>query len=142
MKAAIAALGAAALVLGGCAAVPGAAVPGMAPTGGWRAVEIGGAPAIGHVTLSLAPEGRIGGRACNHIGGTYELPAPGRIRFGPITATRMLCQPEAIMEQERRFAQILAAATSYSIAGEGTLVLAAPDGRAVRFVRDPAAGGL
>jgi heat shock protein HslJ len=44
----------------------------------------------------------------------------------------MACE-RAIMEQERRFLSILAAARSYSRYGNGSLSIIAPDGRAIRF---------
>ena len=99
----------------------------------WRAQDVNGVPVTGDrpPTLRLQGKRATGNAGCNNFAGSYKLKS-GRIEFGPVISTRMACDP-AVMEQERRFISILAAARSFTRYGNGSLSLIAPDGRAIRF---------
>lgn len=99
----------------------------------WVAQDVNGVPVAGARPLTLRFEGEraSGSAGCNSFSGSYEA-GEERLEFGPLAATRMACEPD-IMEQERRYLSILAAARSYSRYGNGSLSVIAPDGRAIRF---------
>ena len=98
------------------------------------AQDVNGVPVAGSKPLTLRLDGgRASGSAgCNSFTGSYEIESEDRIEFGPLATTRMACEPD-VMEQERRYLAILAAARSFSRYGNGSLSVIAPDGRAVRF---------
>lgn len=109
------------LALGAGAALPLSAqdTPPAAPAsleGEWLAEDIGGGGVLDRLqtTLLLAPDGSVSGfGGCNRYRGTVRLEA-GRIRFGPLAATRMACTPAA-MEQEHRFLAALEKATGFRL---------------------------
>jgi heat shock protein HslJ len=122
------------LALSGCATASEGRRIG---SGAWRAVDINGFPvaATPAVTLQLGDGKASGSGGCNSFSGTYDLQSKEGIRFGPLATTRMACEP-AVMAQEQRFLAILAAARGYSLYGDGSLSLIAPDGRAIRLRRN------
>ena len=99
----------------------------------WRAQDLNGLPAVGDRPLTLRLDGgqASGNSGCNSFTGTYKI-SEGKLEFGPLASTRMMCDA-AVMEQETRFLSILAATRSYSRYGSGAVSVIAPDGRAIRF---------
>jgi putative lipoprotein len=94
-----------AMTAAGCATGPqeaGPLPPGLDGTS-WRAVTITGLPVLEGAasTLSFTGDGIGGQAACNRYRGPLAQ-RDGRLRVGPLAATRMACAPE-VMEQERRF---------------------------------------
>lgn len=117
-------------------ACSGSGIPRIG-SGDFVAADVNGVPVQSgtRLTLRLAPEGEASGNSgCNSFTTRYQTKSRDRIDFGPIAATRMAC-PAAVMEQEARFVAILDAAESYSVYGNGSLSIIAPDGRAIRFRR-------
>ena len=106
-------------------------------SGDFVASDVNGVPIAGEkrLTLRLGEDGQASGNSgCNSFTATYQTRSRERIDFGPIASTRMACPPD-VMEQEARYLAILDAAESYSVYGNGSLSIIAPDGRAVRFRR-------
>lgn len=120
------------LALGACAS-PGDMRLG---TGEWQAVSVNGAPlaAGSQPTLRLA-DGRASGSAgCNSYFASYQTGAREALRFSGVGSTRMACA-EPLMDQERRFLNILENASGYSFYRDGDLAIIAADGRVIRFRR-------
>lgn len=82
------------------------------------------------ITLTFGFDGRLSGTGgCNRLIGNYvrqdtklTISAPGM--------TMMACPP-ALMEQERRFADVLSGVQRYRIDRAGALVLTSSDGRTI-----------
>lgn len=56
------------------------------------------------ITLELTRDGRIRGSAgCNRFFAEYKVTQTDSVAYGPLGITRMTCEPEEIMEQERAF---------------------------------------
>jgi len=101
----------------------------------WRAEDIGGAGIIdsSRATLTFGADGRISGSAsCNAYSGGYSLDHGTLSITSQLIATKKTCAP-ALMDQERRFLAILGAARRIELLPTGALVVAAPDGRSLRF---------
>ena len=134
------------LACGALAAPVGAAPVGAAPTDAadgpetatpeglllgaeWVIEDIGHAGIIdnSHATLEFRPDGRVGGRgSCNNWSGTYELAGTSLVITG-IASTRMACA-EALMDQERRFFDVLGAVERFKVTRDGALVLSTAEG--------------
>jgi heat shock protein HslJ len=103
----------------------------------WRAVDIGGRPAImSHrpASMQLDSQGRAGGAGgCNQWHAQYRIERQG-ISFTQIGSTRMLCQGPA-GEQENIFFDILQSVDRYTLWPDGALALATPQGRTIIFRR-------
>jgi heat shock protein HslJ len=57
--------------------------------------------------IQFGADGRVSGNAgCNRFGGNYSEDG-GKLSFGPLAMTRMMCPPPD-MERERAFTEILA----------------------------------
>ena len=101
----------------------------------WRAEDIGGGGIIdrSHATLKFGADGRVSGSAsCNQYSGSYDL-GRGELRFtSALVATQRACAP-SLMDQERRFLAILAAARRIELMPTGALLLSTPDGMSLRF---------
>ena len=98
---------AATLLVSGCAPVTGSVPPDLALTR-WLVEDLEGRGVVDRVqsTLELGERGAAAGNlACNRFTTTYEQSGPG-LRFGQVGATRKMC-PEAVMDQERRFTEVL-----------------------------------
>jgi heat shock protein HslJ len=96
------------LVLAACAPVSGSVPPDLALTR-WRVEDLDGRGVVDRVqsTLEFGERGAASGNlACNRFTTTYEQSGP-RLGFGRVAATRMMC-PEAVMDQERLFSDVLA----------------------------------
>lgn len=119
------------LLLAGCARLsPGAGGPdtpepsAAAPdvVGAWVLVEgthDGAAievPNGWRVTMNLSDDGEVGGQACNHYGGTYDLDG-GRISFSAMSMTEMACE-EPMMTIEAAYHAALAAVSTAERSGE------------------------
>ena len=108
---------------GGAAGAAGdsaAALPGTS----WLAEEIerGGVLDRLRTTLSFNGEGSVSGTGgCNRYSGPVEITGSS-IRFGALAATMMACPP-AVMQQEQRFFDALAAARQWRQTPERKLVL-------------------
>jgi heat shock protein HslJ len=130
------ALSMAALAISGCAATStGGGSAAATPTGPvWVAEDIGGRGIIdsSHVTLALDGKGRASGRSgCNHYSGQYRL-SGRKLHITQVAGTMMACAP-ALMDQEKRFLDILARASAWRIEATGALIIFTPDGVSLRF---------
>jgi len=89
----------------------------------WRVLDIKGTPTSekARPTLSVAEDGRAGGKGgCNNYFTEASFEAD-RLTFGPAAATRMVCAPE-IMAQEAAYFAALAAVAGFEL-GQGSLRL-------------------
>ena len=68
------------------------------------------------ITLNLT-DGEVGGQACNHYGGTYQLTDDGRIGFSAMSMTEMACA-EPMMSAEAAYHAALAAVDRVSRSGD------------------------
>ena len=95
----------------------------------YRVEWIGERPLIdrSHLTITLGEDGRAYGSAgCNHWFASYRRDGDA-LRFEQPGATRKLCAP-ALMEQEQRFLKQLAASQIWNIDSAGTLTLVGTSG--------------
>jgi len=119
------------LLLAGCArlgpgaggsATPDPSVGGTDVIGAWvllRGTQTGTAidvPDGWRVTLSFSEDGEVGGQACNHYGGTYQLDG-GRIAFSAMSMTEMACE-EPMMTVEAAYHAALAGVTAVERSGD------------------------
>ena len=110
------------------------AIDGRRPTPG------GNAP----ITLIFGSDGHIAANGgCNGFGGRYMLTGEGLKIYGPMIGTQIACTP-TMMDQERGFQSILAAAQTLTPQPDGSLLLSAADRRTVLLgpVQEAAAPGL
>lgn len=98
-----------------------------------RAPPLPAAPSAA-VRLTLQAEGArvVGHAGCNRFSGGYALDGAA-LRFTPLAATRMACEPEA-MDLERRVLAMLGAVGGWRVDGD-QLVLLAGDRVLARFGR-------
>jgi heat shock protein HslJ len=69
------------------------------------------------ITASFGPGGQVSGSAgCNRYTGAYTRTGD-RLAIGPLATTRMLCDPPAVMEQERAFVSAMQAAAHVAFQG-------------------------
>lgn len=103
----------------GCAGEPDALLVGEE----WVVEDIAGQPADrSRATLDFGVDGRLAGRAsCNAYTTTYAL--TGETLAIGTTATGMKSCPPAVMEQERRFMDILKRVRMFDVTDTGMLVL-------------------
>lgn len=107
--------------------------PGLAGTS-WRAETITGLPVLDGTdsTLTFLGTDRIAGlAACNRYNGSIAV-KDGRVRVGPLVATRMACTPP-VMEQERRFTTALEQAQRFALEGSTLLLHSAGRPEPTRF---------
>lgn len=96
----------------------------------WVVEDIAGAGVIdrSRATVNFGADGRIFGRAsCNNYTGEYVLTG-AELAVSRLAATEKACAP-ALMEQERRFLDILQQARRFTLTPEGALILYAEDDR-------------
>ena len=101
----------------------------------WRAEDVGGGGIIdrSRATLTFGADGRISGSAsCNHYSGSYALDRGALSFTSALVATQKACVP-SLMDQERRFLAILAAASRIELLPTGALLLSTPEGKSLRF---------
>lgn len=99
--------------------------------GEWVVEDIAGGGIVdsSRITLNFAPDGRLSGRAgCNQYSTKYSLSS--KLNIGNIAMTKMACAP-ALLDQEYRFTQLLAAATSATLDTQGALILHSSDGKTI-----------
>jgi heat shock protein HslJ len=102
----------------------------------WRLERLGGEPVLATAPATLAfPEaGRVAGRGtCNRFFGSVSLSGE-QVRFDPLGATRMACQPDT-MEQESRYLAALQQAQRMERQGDTLTLHLADGGPPLRFVR-------
>jgi len=101
----------------------------------WRVEDIGGGGVIdrSRATLTFGADGRARGSAsCNAYSASYALDR-GALRFASaLVATQKTCVP-SLMDQERRFLAILAAARRIELLPTGALLVSTPEGKSLRF---------
>jgi heat shock protein HslJ len=94
------------------------------PNGKWIVEEIDGQPASGkaQVTIEIGADGQVAGSGgCNRFRGPAKI-ADSSITFGPVAATRMMCEPE-ISDQESKFFRALDAVRGWRFNGSGLILL-------------------
>ena len=109
----------------GCGGEPEALLIGAE----WTVEDIGGTLIDrSRPTLDFGVDGRLAGRAtCNAFTATYRLTGEG-LTVGAAATTMMSCAP-SLMEQERRFMDILQRVRSFDVTDTGALVLQDDAGR-------------
>lgn len=115
--------------LAGCAGDPALLLQGVE----WVVEDIdnGGIIDRSRVTINFLPENRVAGRAsCNGFMGGYQLTGEG-LTFGQAATTMMACAP-ALMNQERKFLEVLGNVQRFDISRTGALILQTGDGRTLR----------
>lgn len=113
----------------GCAGDPERLLQGVE----WVVEDIdhGGIIDRSRVTINFLEEGRIAGRgSCNNYMGSYQLSGEG-LSVGQTASTMMACAP-SLMQQERRFLEVLGAVQRFDINQTGALILKTADGRTLR----------
>lgn len=118
-------------ILVGCTTADGNGEPTLDELLGtsWRVETLAGRPAAEGVesTLSFAEPGRVQGLGgCNRYAGPLRV-EDGRLRVGPLVATRMACPPPR-MEQEQLFLDLLERGRRFR--REGATLLLESDGEA------------
>ena len=86
------------------------------PEGRWLAEDIGGAGVLDRVqtVLDIGLDSAVSGSGgCNRIRGQASIDGTA-VRFADLASTNMAC-PEAVLRQEQRFFQALAAARAYQL---------------------------
>lgn len=111
----------------GCGGEPDALLMGAE----WSVDEIAGRRVEGaRITLDFGVDGRLAGRAsCNAYASSYALTGE-TLAIGTTATTRMSCAP-ALLEQERRFLDVLARVRSFDLTAAGALVLKDDRGRTI-----------
>jgi heat shock protein HslJ len=98
----------------------------------WVVEDVGGRGLVddSRVTLFFGSDGRLSGTGgCNRLLGNY-VRRDAKLEISAPAMTMMACPP-ALMEQERRFADVLSGVRRYEIDSTGALVLTSSDGRAI-----------
>jgi len=72
------------------------------------------------VTAAFSDDGVSGSSGCNSYTASYEAGDDGSITIGPAAGTRMMCEDDAVMDQEARYLAVLELADTYLI-GPGSL---------------------
>mgnify|MGYP001054520180 CR=1 FL=1 len=111
----------------GCGGDPAALL-----AGDWTVTMIDGSAPVADSEPSLSFDGaaKVSGNAsCNRFFGSYTLTGEG-LGFGEMGSSMMACA-DPVRAQERALLDILEATTGFSVADDGTLPLAAADGRSL-----------
>jgi putative lipoprotein len=81
-------------------------------------------------TLNFGTDGRLHGQAtCNRYTSRYELTGT-RLTIVSTAVTNRACAP-ALMDQERRFLDVMGRAATCSMTPDGALIIATPDGATI-----------
>jgi heat shock protein HslJ len=129
--------GAVIAVLAQAAAPMSASTPAVPEIRGitWRAEDIGGSGIIdrSRATLVLGADGSVSGNAsCNAYSGSYTLDA-GLLAIGELSlASEKSCAP-SLLNQERRFLEVLGAVRRVELLPTGALLVSGTDGLSLRF---------
>jgi len=115
--------------------VPDNAEPAVLQVGSsWQVEWLGERPLVdnSHLTLTLAEEGRAyGDGGCNRWLSGYELQGDS-LKFTAPVSTMMAC-PQALMEQEQRFLNMLDKVTRWDFSANGQLQLWPEQGEPIRL---------
>jgi heat shock protein HslJ len=106
----------------GCGGAPLALLTGRT----WLVEAVDGAGLVdaARVTLGFGSDGRVAGSGgCNRWVAGFDLTGEG-LYIGLVGATMMACAP-AVMDQERRFFEILAKVSGFTFDDSGALLLLA-----------------
>ncbi len=124
----VAALGAVALVIGGCISRSD-----VLSDRAWALVEVHGAPPVADAVLLLGSDGRLTVQTgCNTAGGTYRLDGD-RILLDAVQQTMMLCEGE-LAAQEAGVLAVVKGSPTYSIdTRTGRLRLTSEAGQVLLF---------
>ena len=117
----------AAMALSACATMPGEDASLVGKT--WTVEDISGRGVIddARATLVFGSDGRVSGdTSCNRYFADYRVDG-AKLSIGQAGVTRRACAP-ALMDQERRFLEVLNAVDSFRIDPTRTLILSAPSG--------------
>jgi heat shock protein HslJ len=100
----------------------------------WRLVTLGGAGLIpGTQVTATFEDGQVHGQACNSYGGSYKV-SGDKITFSDIYMTEMACMdPQGVMEQERRYVEMLGMAQTFKVSS-GQLQIFAAGGEVLTFL--------
>lgn len=117
---------------GGEAAVDGDPLAGTA----WKLESIAKTAVLAEApATAVFSEGRIGGSAgCNEFFASYEVEGEN-LRVGPAGATKKMCPPP-MMDQEQSYLAFLQEATTFSLA-DGRLNIYRTDGECLTFASAP-----
>lgn len=99
----------------------------------WMAARLNGEPLFqsSQITLNFEDDGRVSGSSsCNSYTGSFKLNA-GRLTFGPLAMTRRACFPQAVMDQEQDFVEVMGDNPHVSLDENGLLTLTGEDGRSL-----------
>jgi putative lipoprotein len=108
----------------------------MQLTGEWVVKRIGGVGSDSRASIAIAADGAVSGSGgCNRLMGRAKISSEA-VRFAAIATTRMACAP-AVMEQERRLLEALAATRSYRVNGAGLALRDASGGHLIELTRRP-----
>lgn len=119
------------------AAMPPANTPAPLIGVTWRVLDIKGQPTRERVrsTLSIAEDGRTGGKGgCNNYFTQATLEG-NRLSFGSPASTRMAC-PEPAMSQEASFFSALGAVAAYTVVGDNLKLTDANGNPVLNLVKD------
>lgn len=114
-------------LLCGCVTAPGTDAALVGKT--WAVEDISGRGVIDdpRATLVFGADGRLSGdTSCNRYFADYTVDG-AKLSIGQAGVTRRACVP-AVMDQERRFLDVLNAVDSFAIDASGALVLRTPAG--------------
>lgn len=98
----------------------------------WVVEDLAGSGIIdrSRITVEFLEENRLAGRAsCNRYGGAYQL-TPEGVNFDRLFSTMMACAP-ALMNQERRFLELMSHVNQATIGRNGELVLTTSAGEEI-----------
>jgi heat shock protein HslJ len=113
----------------GCGGDPASLLAG----GDWLVTSLAGSPVATDgqaASIAFTLDGKVSGSTgCNRFMGGFALTGE-TLTFGPLAGTRMAC-PEALMQQESRMFELLAAVRGFQITEAGDLVLLAGDRQVV-----------
>ena len=116
--------GLAIVTLAACAITERAATTDL-PGTSWQLVDLDGAEPVADAvpTLTFDEAGGVSGTTgCNTFNAEVSIDG-NAVTFGPMATTRMACPDRAVTEQEQAFTAAMEDVTSYTIDGEGRLVL-------------------
>jgi heat shock protein HslJ len=87
------------------------------------------------LTANFGADGQLSGSAgCNNYTGSYKTDS-SNITIGPLAATRKLCQPDEVMQQEAQYLAALETAATYRIDGNRMELRTAEGALATTFER-------
>lgn len=103
----------------------------------WSVSDLAGGNVIdgGRITMTFDASGFFfGSGSCNRYRASYTVDGQS-IKIGPAASTMMACAP-ALMDQERKFFDLLAATTRFDVTPNGGLRLETQDGKTITAKRD------